>query len=72
MRRAGNRPTPARGGHAVSESRLGWRSRVALIAAASLALGGCVVLKEPGAQEVAVPANPTLAVIGSKGPLSQR
>jgi len=37
-----------------------------------LALSGCVVLKEPGGHEVAVPADPALAVIGSKGPLSKR
>ena len=48
------------------------RPLLVLVAAASLLVGGCVVLKEPGAQEVVVPANPSLAVIGSKGPLNQR
>jgi cardiolipin synthase len=38
---------------------------------ACLAEVGCVTLKEPGADELRVPANPTLDVVGSRGPLSQ-
>lgn len=47
-------------------------ARFAIVAASSVVFGGCVVLKEPGAQEVTVPANPALAVIGRKGPLTRR
>lgn len=50
------------------------RKGAALVTAAVavLALAGCVVLKEPGAQQVAVPEKPALAVVGSKGPLNRR
>ena len=72
MPHADDCPRSAQDHREVGGALSSWRPRLALVVAASVALGGCVVLKEPGSQEVAVPANPALAVIGSKGPLNRR
>ena len=37
---------------------------------ASVAVGACVALNEPGKQELTVPTNPRLEVVGAKGPLN--
>jgi cardiolipin synthase len=39
---------------------------------ASVAVGACVALNEPGKQELTVPTNPRLEVIGAKGPLNSK
>ena len=39
---------------------------------ASVAVGACVAFKQPGKQELTIPTNPRLEVVGAKGPLNSK